>query len=60
MRKRRITEYQITAINADSPEVLELISQAHAKAVGLLDQQLPTLDEAKESEEEDLDNPISA
>jgi hypothetical protein len=60
MRKRRITEYQITAINADSPEVLELISQAHAKAVGLLGQQLPTLDEAKESEEEDLDNPISA
>jgi len=60
MRKRRITEYQITAIKADSPEVVELVSKAHAKALGLLEQQRPILDEAKESVEEDSDNPISA
>jgi len=60
MRKRRITEYQITAIEAGSLEVVELVSQAHAKALSLLDAQVPMPNEPSNSREEDSDTPIGA
>ncbi len=31
MRKHRVDKYQITAIGADTPEVVETVSQARAK-----------------------------
>ncbi|MBT3994566.1 MAG: hypothetical protein HOF01_02095 [Chloroflexi bacterium] len=35
MRKHRVDKYQITAIGADTPEVVETVSQAHAKILKL-------------------------
>ncbi|MBN4064602.1 hypothetical protein JYU04_02585 [Dehalococcoides mccartyi] len=45
MKKQRVEKYEITAIGADSPEVVEKISQAHAKILAISAAALATVHE---------------
>ena len=58
MRKHRVDKYQITAIGADNLEVVETVSQAHAKILMILATQLVAVFE--DTKNQDVDSSTKA